>query len=167
MWGALSLSDERTGLSFTTAAGPCQRSHSRIHFTVSDPRLPFSSPPTTGKATVEAFDPASKRDSTELLTLNSFHNHFVRTEYKALFQTITLMLLAYSLPRERLPSRCLVMDVSSGSTILAFNVISQYVYVSGSGGTAPLFLMSTLYGSEWSTSRPGRFTPGERAPGTH
>jgi hypothetical protein len=28
MWGA--LSDERTGLSFTTAAGPHQRSHSRV-----------------------------------------------------------------------------------------------------------------------------------------
>jgi hypothetical protein len=25
---------------------------------------------------------------------------------------------------------------------------------------------STLVGGEWSTSRPGRFTPGERAPGT-
>jgi hypothetical protein len=28
MWGA--LSDERTGLSFTIAAGPSQRSHSRV-----------------------------------------------------------------------------------------------------------------------------------------
>jgi hypothetical protein len=53
MWGA--LSDERTGLSFTTAAGPSQRSHSlvraplesRPYFTVSDLRLPISSPPTT------------------------------------------------------------------------------------------------------------------------
>jgi hypothetical protein len=53
MWGA--LSDERTGLSFTIAAGPRQRSHSRVrvswdsgpYFTVSDSRLPFSSPPTT------------------------------------------------------------------------------------------------------------------------
>jgi hypothetical protein len=31
----------------------------------------------------------------------------------------------------------------------------------------PLFLTSALVGGEWSTSRPGRFTPGERAPGTH
>jgi hypothetical protein len=45
-WGA--LSDERTGLSFTIAAGPRQRSHSRVwvlldswpHFIVSDSRLP-------------------------------------------------------------------------------------------------------------------------------
>jgi hypothetical protein len=28
-------------------------------------------------------------------------------------------------------------------------------------------LTSALVGGEWSTSRPGRFTPGERAPGTH
>jgi hypothetical protein len=71
MWGA--LSDERTGLSFTIAAGPRQRSHSRVrvpwdsrpYFTVSDTRLPFSSPPTTRRATVEVFDPASTRDSKE------------------------------------------------------------------------------------------------------
>jgi hypothetical protein len=49
------LSDERTGLSFVYAAGPRQRSLSRVrvpwdsrpHFIVSDLRLPFSSPPTT------------------------------------------------------------------------------------------------------------------------
>jgi hypothetical protein len=51
-WGA--LSDEMTGLSITTTAGPLQRSHSwvrvpwdsRPYFTVSDSRLPFSSSPT-------------------------------------------------------------------------------------------------------------------------
>jgi hypothetical protein len=63
------LSDERTGLSFTIAAGPRQCSHSRVqvplhswpNFTVSDSRFPFSSPPTTRRATVEVFDPASTR----------------------------------------------------------------------------------------------------------
>jgi hypothetical protein len=63
------LSDERTGLSFTIATGPRQRSHSRVqvpwdsrtYFTVSDSRLPFSSPPTTRRVTVEVFDPASTR----------------------------------------------------------------------------------------------------------
>jgi hypothetical protein len=30
-----------------------------------------------------------------------------------------------------------------------------------------VFLTSALVGDEWSASRPGRFTPGERAPGTH
>jgi hypothetical protein len=69
MWGA--LSDERMGQSFTTAAGPRQRSHSlvrapwdsRLYFTVSDSRYPFSSPPTTRRATVEVFDSASTLDS--------------------------------------------------------------------------------------------------------
>jgi hypothetical protein len=64
-WGA--LSDERTGLSFVCAAGPCQRSLSRVlvpwdlrpYITVSDLRLPFSSPPTTRRVAVELFDPAS------------------------------------------------------------------------------------------------------------
>jgi hypothetical protein len=59
MWGA--LSDERTGLSFTIAAGPRQRSHSRLrvpwdsqtYFTVSDFRLPFSSHTTTRMDTLE------------------------------------------------------------------------------------------------------------------
>jgi hypothetical protein len=65
------LSDKRTGLSFTTAAGPRQRSHSRVrvpwdlrpYFTVSDSSLPFSSPPTTPRVTVEVFSPASTRDN--------------------------------------------------------------------------------------------------------
>jgi hypothetical protein len=30
-----------------------------------------------------------------------------------------------------------------------------------------IFLISALVGGEWSASRPGRFTPGKRAPGTH
>jgi hypothetical protein len=68
VWGA--LSDERTGLSFTIAAGARQRNHSRVgvprdswpYFTVSDLRLPSSSSPTTRRVTVEVFDPASTRD---------------------------------------------------------------------------------------------------------
>jgi hypothetical protein len=36
----------------------------------------------------------------------------------------------------------------------------------GNGGTAPYILNSALDGGEWSDSRPGRFTPRERAPGT-
>jgi hypothetical protein len=58
IWAA--LSNERTGLSFTIAAGSSQRSHSlvrvpwdsRPYFTVSDLKVPFSSPPTTRRATV-------------------------------------------------------------------------------------------------------------------
>jgi hypothetical protein len=53
MWGA--LSDKRTGLSFTIAAGPRERSHSQVrvpwalrpYFTVSDLRLPSLSLPMT------------------------------------------------------------------------------------------------------------------------
>jgi hypothetical protein len=63
MWDA--LNDERTGLSFTTAAGHRQRSHSN-HILQSDSRLPSSSPPTTDRVTVEVFDPASTRDSLKL-----------------------------------------------------------------------------------------------------
>jgi hypothetical protein len=67
LWGA--LSDDRAGLSFTIGAGPRQRNHSRVpvprdprpYFSVSDSRLPFSSPPTTRRATVEVFDPATAR----------------------------------------------------------------------------------------------------------
>jgi hypothetical protein len=71
------LSNERTGLLFTIAAGSRQRSHFRVripydswpYFTVSYLRLPFSSPPTTRRVTVEVFDPASTRVSlTELPT---------------------------------------------------------------------------------------------------
>jgi hypothetical protein len=65
----VALSDERMGLSFVCEAGPCQRSLSRVlvpwdlrpYFTVSDVRLPFLSPPTTRRVTVEVFDPASTR----------------------------------------------------------------------------------------------------------
>jgi hypothetical protein len=68
MWDT--LSDEKTGLSFTIAAGARQRSHSRVRvswdsrpcFTVSDSRLSFSSPRTTLRVTVEVFEPASTRD---------------------------------------------------------------------------------------------------------
>jgi hypothetical protein len=66
---SLSLSDERTGLSFTIAAGPHQRSHFGVrvpwdlwpYFTFSYSRLPFSSPATTRRVTVEVFVLASTR----------------------------------------------------------------------------------------------------------
>jgi hypothetical protein len=84
LWGA--LSDERTGLSFLYAAGPCQRSlswvqvprDSRPYFTVSDLRLPFSSPPTTHRATVGVFDPASTRIWTGLSVMVDFSLYRLR-----------------------------------------------------------------------------------------
>jgi hypothetical protein len=39
--------------------------------------------------------------------------------------------------------------------------------IRGSGCIAPPFLTSAVDGAEWSASCPDRFTPGERAPGTH
>jgi hypothetical protein len=77
MWGA--VSDERTGLSFTTAAGPRQLNHCRVrvpwdrdHILLSQIRdFPFVSPPTTRMATVEVFDPASARKAQETPPNNS------------------------------------------------------------------------------------------------
>jgi hypothetical protein len=37
----------------------------------------------------------------------------------------------------------------------------------GSEGLASLFFTSVLDGGDWSVSRPGRLTFGDRAPGTH
>jgi hypothetical protein len=53
--GGGAISDERMGLTFVYAAGPCQR-------TVSDLRLPFSSSPTIRSVTAEVFEPASTRE---------------------------------------------------------------------------------------------------------
>jgi hypothetical protein len=89
MWGE--LSDARTGLSFRIAAGPRQRSHFRVrlpwgswpYITVSDSKRPFSSPPTTRRATVEVFDTASKRElSLTLLNWILLYNHFVLAKQK-------------------------------------------------------------------------------------
>jgi hypothetical protein len=69
MWGA--LSNERTGLFFAISAGPRQRSYSSVRVPWdSQPRIllsqirdfPLSSFPTTRRATVEVFDPASTQD---------------------------------------------------------------------------------------------------------
>jgi hypothetical protein len=68
MWGA--VPDERVGLSFTIAAGPRQRRHSRVrvpwdsrpYFTLSDSIFLFSSPRTSHRAEVEIFEPASTRE---------------------------------------------------------------------------------------------------------
>jgi hypothetical protein len=40
----------------------------------------------------------------------------------------------------------------------AYGVVDVYIHI---------FLTSVLAGGEWSASRPGRFTPGERTPDTH
>jgi hypothetical protein len=86
MWSA--LSDERTGLSFTIAPGPRQRSHFRVrvpcdswpYFTVSESRLPFPSPPTTRRVTVEVFDLLLP---SRINYVTTFYTS-VRTEYRTL-----------------------------------------------------------------------------------
>jgi hypothetical protein len=86
LWDA--LSDERTGLYFVYATGPHQCSPSwdrgplvsRPYFTVSDLRLPFLSPPTTCRGTVEVFDPASTRVfRSRLIQKNVLYTHKVIT----------------------------------------------------------------------------------------
>jgi hypothetical protein len=96
-WDA--MSDERMGLSFRIAAGPRQRSDSRVrvprdsqpYFNLSDLKLPFSSPPATRMATVEVFDPASTREILARL-ISSLYNSFARTDYKTPFPTVPPLL---------------------------------------------------------------------------
>jgi hypothetical protein len=58
-----SPSGDLTGLSFTIAADPRQRNHSRVRVQWdSDSRLSFLSPPVTRRAMVEVFDPTFTRD---------------------------------------------------------------------------------------------------------
>jgi hypothetical protein len=85
--------EDGSGLSFVYAAGPCHRSLSRIrvpwdsrpYFTVSDLRLPFSSPPTTRRVTVEVFDPASTRRRLPFWSPPTYKSTR-RTEYNLLIQ---------------------------------------------------------------------------------
>jgi hypothetical protein len=108
------LSDERSDLSFTNAAGPRQRSHSRIripwdsrpYFTVSDSRLPFSSPPTTRFVTVEVFEPTLLNWSLFITTLHRLRRkHSLCIIWNSRLQSyfiameVTRLLLAYSLHR--------------------------------------------------------------------
>jgi hypothetical protein len=82
IWG--SLSDERPCLPFTIPAGPRQRSHVLVrvsyyswpYFTVSDSRLPFLSPPTTRRVTVEVFDTASTRGTNPLVLKETLNRGF-------------------------------------------------------------------------------------------
>jgi hypothetical protein len=57
--------------------------------------------------------------------------------------------------------------VKVNSSLCLVNYAPRQEDVSGSGGIAPPFLNSALYGGEWPVSRPGRFDSGERANDTH
>jgi hypothetical protein len=54
----------------------------------------------------------------------------------------------------------------STSSLCLINYVPCHEDMWGSGGKAPLFLTLALDG-EWSASRPGHFTLGEKAPNTH
>jgi hypothetical protein len=60
------------------------------------------------------------------------------------------------------------MTMPTGVTLKGSLLIKHHATKTcGSGGIASTFLTSALDEGEWSASRPVRFTPGERAPGTH
>jgi hypothetical protein len=104
------------GSAVIIAAAPRQRSHSWVrvprnswpHFTLSDLRLPFSSPPTTRRITVELFESASTRLVLSYYSLTThimplctpsfwIHfscNHFAQTQWK--IESVLLMRLVYS-----------------------------------------------------------------------
>jgi hypothetical protein len=136
MWGA--LSDERTGLSFTTAAAPRQRSHS-----VSDSGLPFSSPPTTRRATVEVFDAASTRDMNRSSLHGSLYSLSVTLENVCCLAVVTEMCL---------PNRCLSMDFRVCSLLrervfgepLASNGLPLWLHYSGRSGVMSQYYTSDL-----------------------
>jgi hypothetical protein len=65
---------------------------------------------------------------------------------------------------QRFPAPCFKSVLSKGQEPTHIHIC---IYVWGSGGVATPFLTSALDGDEWSTLRPGRFTPGETAFGTH
>jgi hypothetical protein len=96
LWGV--LSDERSGLSFVCATGPYQRSLSRVrvpwvlrpYFTVSHLRLPFSSPPTTRRVTVEVFDPASTRVMRTLQNTQIIYKDPIRTSQETHYVSTTM-----------------------------------------------------------------------------
>jgi hypothetical protein len=69
------------------------------------------------------------------------------------------------------PPFCLLIITLTQDVVAVVKVKLSLCLISlsiwGSRGIAPPFLPSALDGGEWSASRPCRFTPGERAPGTH
>jgi hypothetical protein len=77
---------------------------SRPYFTVSDLRLPFSSPPTTRRVTVDVFDPASTRVS---LT----HVKSKSKSFHELSVIVGFSLCSLGVCPHRKHAHCLAMDV--------------------------------------------------------
>jgi hypothetical protein len=112
IWGA--LSDERTGLSFTIAAGLCQHSHSwvrvpwdsRLYFTVSNSRLPYDSQGYGGGI--------RSRLHAGFCRINYVSSPYNsgRTELRPPPRTVRVLFRVYSLPRESVARSCITMDYS-------------------------------------------------------
>jgi hypothetical protein len=98
----------------------------RPYFTVSDLRLPFSSPPTTRRVTVEVFDPASTRVSQDVAAGRYIYIHILamdRAENAASNSSpivACVSVAAIVLQRACLQSRSLATPFCSGFTILVF-----------------------------------------------
>jgi hypothetical protein len=128
MWGA--HSGERTGLSFTIAAGPRQCSHSRVrvewdtlhYLTLSGSKLPFLSPPTIRRVTLEVFDPASTRHG-----LNS-HSRTPLYSGDTDHETQKTQLLCCC--RGMLPRSCLANSLGVGHIEHTFLLLGMRVYSS-------------------------------------
>jgi hypothetical protein len=138
------------GLSFTIAAGLPQCIHfwvrvpwdSEPYFTVSDSRLHFLSPPTTRRATVKVFDPASTREEyqfTSSLLLLPLRTDRIENIVPNNSSSVACISVA---AETCLQTRYLSMNVFSGNTIPAFR---RHVTIT-------------------SLTRPCHFTPGKEPP---
>jgi hypothetical protein len=61
-------------------------------------------------------------------------------------------------------SPCIYIKIKLSLCLTNYYAMKAYV---GVDVQIHIFLTSALAGGEWSASRPGRFTPGERVPGIH
>jgi hypothetical protein len=111
-----------TSLSSAVAAGPCQRIHSgvrvpwdsRPYFTVSDSRLPFLSPPTIRRATVNVFDP--------------FYNFWANKIEISTSNSSSVFLCSSVAANMCLASRCLAMDYSGFQASCHIMILFQLVH---------------------------------------
>jgi hypothetical protein len=106
MWDA--LSDKRTGLSFTIAAGPRQRTHSRIrvtwdsrpYFTLSDSRLPQPGGAGSGIYIPQELDGSVYPQELGSLFVDSYDSQGygggIRTRLHTGFSLLLLTCLAYN-----------------------------------------------------------------------
>jgi hypothetical protein len=128
MWGA--LSDKRTLLPFTITADPRQRSNSWIrvlwgfwpYFTISDSILPFSSPPTTRRVTVEVFNLTSTLIYNYYSSLCSLSTDLTEN----VSSIIACSLIGETCPQSRSQATVFVLSPSHTAVIWQWVYISEY-----------------------------------------